>query len=127
MFIKALAYGALTSLNPVHGLYTSFYGGLIYALFGTSRHLSVGAFAVTSLMVYSTIHRVESEIRPQLALTLTQRSVNDLHQNSTSSFAFKPDAIDSNRLRAEISTCLAFWCGVFQVRISLKSYYCVKL
>ena len=116
MFIKALAYGALTSLNPVHGLYTSFYGGLTYALFGTSRHLSVGTFAVTSLMVYSTIHRVESEIRPHLALTLTQRSVNDLHQN-TSSFALKPDAIGSNRLRAEISTCLAFWCGIFQVRL----------
>lgn len=70
-------------------------------------------------MVYSTIHRVESEIRPQLALTLTQRSM-DGHQNI--SFVLKPDANDSNRLRAEISTSLAFWCGVFQVRLFLNFF-----
>jgi Leucine-rich repeat (LRR) protein len=57
----SLAYGALTSLNPVNGLYTSFYSGLTYLLFGTSKHLSVGTYAVISLMVYSVIQRLESE------------------------------------------------------------------
>ena len=56
-----LAYGALTSLNPVNGIYTSFFTGITYILFGTSRHLSVGTYAVISLMVYSCISRVEQK------------------------------------------------------------------
>src|SRR5262249_4315440 len=52
---SGLAYGALTSLSPSNGLYTSLFPGLAYALFGTSRHLSVGTFAVVSLMVCAAI------------------------------------------------------------------------
>jgi MFS superfamily sulfate permease-like transporter len=37
IMIKGLAYGALTSLNPVNGLYVSFYSGCTYILFGTSK------------------------------------------------------------------------------------------
>jgi hypothetical protein len=32
---QAIAYGALTSLNPVFGIYTSFYTGLTYIIFAT--------------------------------------------------------------------------------------------
>nr|CDQ00138.1 BMA-SULP-8, isoform a [Brugia malayi] len=49
--IKRMAYANLASLPPVYGMYTSFFTSTFYAFFGTSRHISIGVFAVASLMV----------------------------------------------------------------------------
>lgn len=37
-----LAYSQLAGLDPIYGLYASFVPVIIYSLFGTSRHISVG-------------------------------------------------------------------------------------
>uniref|UniRef100_A0A914XGG2 STAS domain-containing protein n=1 Tax=Plectus sambesii TaxID=2011161 RepID=A0A914XGG2_9BILA len=55
---QGMAYGVLASLDPVYGLYTSFFPALFYMFFGTSRHNSLGVFAVVSLMVGSVRLRV---------------------------------------------------------------------
>ena len=37
-----LAYGQLANLDPVYGLYSSFFPVIVYFFFGTSRHISLG-------------------------------------------------------------------------------------
>ncbi|KAM3723649.1 Sulfate permease family protein [Dirofilaria immitis] len=48
---QGMAYASLASLPPVYGIYTSFFTSIFYMFFGTSRHVSIGVFAVASLMV----------------------------------------------------------------------------
>jgi len=47
----AMAYAALAGLAPQTGLYCYIFGGIAYALFASSRHLSVGPIASISVMV----------------------------------------------------------------------------
>jgi len=48
---QAMAYAMLAGLPPIMGLYAAAFPIVAYALFGSSRHLSVGPFAVVSLVV----------------------------------------------------------------------------
>ena len=48
---QAIAYCLLAGVQPIYGLYTSFFANIIYFFMGTSRHVSVGIFSLMSLMV----------------------------------------------------------------------------
>lgn len=47
---QGMAYAMIAGLPPVYGLYASTLPAIVYAWFGTSRHLSVGPGALTALL-----------------------------------------------------------------------------
>lgn len=48
---QGIAYAMIAGLPPIYGLYTAMTPQIIYAIFGTSRQLSVGPTAMDSLIV----------------------------------------------------------------------------
>src|SRR5512145_3090533 len=54
----ALAYAGLAGLPPQVGIYGYLLGGIGYALFGSSRHLSVGPTSAISLMLAGTVSQM---------------------------------------------------------------------
>ncbi|XGW06439.1 hypothetical protein V3C99_016608 [Haemonchus contortus] len=48
---QGMAYASLAGVPPVYGMYSSFFASTVYMFFGTARHVSIGVFAVASLMV----------------------------------------------------------------------------
>jgi len=57
---QSLAYALLAGLPPETGLYASILPLVAYAVFGTSRTMSVGPVAVVSLMTAAAIHDIAS-------------------------------------------------------------------
>ncbi|MDA3128515.1 SulP family inorganic anion transporter [Aliibacillus thermotolerans] len=55
---QGMAYAMLAGLPPVMGLYASVIPLIIYALFGTSRHLAVGPVAMVSLLVFAGVSTI---------------------------------------------------------------------
>ncbi|MEP6793386.1 MAG: solute carrier family 26 protein [Saprospiraceae bacterium] len=52
---QAMAYAMLAGLPPIYGLYASTVPLIVYALFGTSRHLSVGPVAIDPILIVAGI------------------------------------------------------------------------
>ncbi len=50
---QGMAYAMLAGLPPVMGLYAATVPLFVYALVGSSKHLSIGPVAITSLLVFS--------------------------------------------------------------------------
>ncbi|XP_063926754.1 solute carrier family 26 member 6-like isoform X3 [Zophobas morio] len=47
---QGMAYGLLGNVPPIVGIYMAFFPVMVYFIFGTSRHVSMGTFAVVCLM-----------------------------------------------------------------------------
>ncbi|XP_025931821.1 chloride anion exchanger [Apteryx rowi] len=56
--LQGLAFALLVNVPPGYGLYAAFFSVLVYFIFGTSRHISVGPFPVLSLMVGGAVVRL---------------------------------------------------------------------
>jgi SulP family sulfate permease len=70
---QGMAYAMVAGLPPIYGLYASTIPLLIYALLGTSRHLSVGPVAIDPILVVAGISVFAQAGSPEyinLAITL---------------------------------------------------------
>ncbi|KAK3544683.1 hypothetical protein QTP86_026152 [Hemibagrus guttatus] len=98
--LQGLAYSLLASLPAWYGLYAAFFPVIIYFFFGTSRHISVGAFPVLSLMIGSVVTRLVPDEGPPANIT-----------------GF--DGLTMDQQRAMVSASLTFLIGIFQLGMGL--------
>ena len=86
---QGMAYAILAGVEPSVGMYMAFFPTLVYFIFGTSRHISMGTFAVISLMTAKVVQNyatITSDIPPILThdnntfgtLSVTEETVNNL-------------------------------------------------
>jgi MFS superfamily sulfate permease-like transporter len=101
---QGLSYAMLVTLNPIYGLYISFFPLLIYGLFGSSKHLAIGAIAIVSLLSGSVVDRVAREHPlPWPDFNITDSNTSDL----------VPLTSDGD-YRVAIASTLALLVGIFQ-------------
>ncbi|XP_060216590.1 probable sulfate transporter 3.5 isoform X2 [Lycium barbarum] len=68
---QGISYAKLANIPPIIGLYSSFVPPLIYAVFGSSKHLAVGTVAACSLLIAATIEeKVKANDNMPLYLSL---------------------------------------------------------
>ncbi|XP_068997540.1 solute carrier family 26 member 6-like [Embiotoca jacksoni] len=104
---QGMAYALLASLRPVYGLYTSLYPVLIYFIFGTSRHISIGTFAVISIMIGSVTERLGPD--------------SDFIENETNGTeSVNIDARDAYRV--QIACSLTVLAGIFQILLGVVRF-----
>lgn len=55
---QSMAYALLAGLPPIYGLYASTVPAIIYALFGTSKHMPVGPPALMALLTFTSVSAI---------------------------------------------------------------------
>uniref|UniRef100_A0A8C0IEN7 Solute carrier family 26 member 3 n=1 Tax=Bubo bubo TaxID=30461 RepID=A0A8C0IEN7_BUBBB len=100
--LQGLAFALLVNVPPSYGLYAAFFPNLVYFIFGTSRHISVGPFPVLSLMVGGAVTRLVPD---------------DSAGNGTST---NISAINEERVM--VAASVTFLSGVFQLLLGILQF-----
>ncbi|XP_070595543.1 sulfate transporter [Erythrolamprus reginae] len=118
---QSIAYSLLAGQEPIYGLYTSFFASIIYFLFGTSHHISVGIFGVLCLMVGEVVDR-ELQIAGYDSVSRASSNynldMNDLINVTTVSWTANQTSqkvCDNSCYAITVGATLTFIAGIYQV------------
>ncbi|XP_053320219.1 prestin isoform X2 [Spea bombifrons] len=108
---QGLAYALLAAVPPVFGLYSSFYPVFLYTFFGTSRHISIGTFAVISLMIGGVAVRIAPDERFQIG-----------GMNSTNSTEELEKIYERDALRVQVAVAITLLTGLIQLCLGILRF-----
>ncbi|NXN24898.1 S26A3 protein, partial [Nycticryphes semicollaris] len=100
--LQGLAFALLVNVPPGYGLYAAFFPVLVYFIFGTSRHISVGPFPVLSLMVGGVVVRLVPD------------------DNAGDGTSTNMSAINEERVM--VAASVTFLSGVFQLLLGVLQF-----
>ena len=105
-----MAYSLTAGLPAVNGLYVTFFQCVLYFLLGTSKHISPGTFAITSLMTFNAVDSYEGILYPH--------EDNVTKSDATANYISE----DIEQARISIATGLAFFSGLFLMLLSMFNF-----
>ncbi|KAI3357252.1 hypothetical protein L3Q82_015701 [Scortum barcoo] len=105
---QGMAYALLAAVPPVFGLFSSFYPVLVYFIFGTSKHISVGTYAVMSVMIGGVTERLAPDSNFMIWDNVTNSSIVDI--------------ISQDAERVRVAAAVTFLSGIFQILLGLVQF-----
>uniref|UniRef100_A0AAZ3P4R6 STAS domain-containing protein n=1 Tax=Oncorhynchus tshawytscha TaxID=74940 RepID=A0AAZ3P4R6_ONCTS len=104
---QGMAYALLAAVPPVFGLYSSFYPILIYFIFGSSKHISVGKF-FTIVMIGGVTERLAPDTNFMMYDNATNQSMVNVLARDTE--------------RVKVAAAVTFLSGLFQMLLGLVKF-----
>ncbi|KAM9311739.1 pendrin-like [Gastrophryne carolinensis] len=105
--LQGLAFALLSGLPLGFGLYSSFFPVLTYCFLGTSRHLSIGAFPVTCMMVGAVVMQMAPDEKYIISSNTTGLNTTVI------------DTVARDKYRVLISGTLSFLTGIIQLCLGI--------
>lgn len=116
---QGLAYGVLAAAGAINGLYVSAFPAIIYFFMGTSRHVSVGTFAVVSLLSASAVVEMNAIIPGEGAESTAVNSTLDGATGSLRSPGLDGTVDDVPPTSMEVLGALAVVVGMVQLLMGM--------
>ncbi|XP_034941936.1 solute carrier family 26 member 6-like isoform X2 [Chelonus insularis] len=95
---QGMAYALLGNVPPVIGIYMAFFPVLIYFLLGTSKHVSMGTFAIVCLMTGKAV--------TSYSYSTDNLGINNTEMINTTSTQYSP---------MQVATAVTFTVGILQL------------
>ncbi|XP_018303628.1 solute carrier family 26 member 10 isoform X2 [Mycetomoellerius zeteki] len=100
---QGMAYALLGNLPPVVGIYMAFFPVFVYFLFGTSKHVSIGTFAVVCLMTGKVVTFYSN---PYVGHTFANATDAVLQNFQDVTYEYTP---------MQVATAVTLMVGIFQI------------